>query len=133
MKKKFITFCLLSILGIISISAGNSADKLSEEISSAVKTGDAKLLAKYFSSTLDVTIPDVDGTYSKAQAEMLLKDFFLKNQPKSFTINHQGTSSDGSVFYIGSYQSVKKSFRIYFLLKKNGDKMLIQQIRFEEN
>lgn len=105
---------------------------LQEEISNTIKAGNAAALAKYFNNTLDLVVPGMEITCSKTQAEQILKDFFQKNPPKSFKINHQGASKDGSQFSIGTYVSTgDKSFRTYFLLKKSGANMLIQQLQFE--
>lgn len=105
---------------------------LQEEVSNAIKAGNATMLAKYFNNTLDLVVPGQEITCSKTQAEQILKDFFQKNPPKSFKINHQGASKDGSQFSIGTYVSAAdKSFRTYFLLKKSGANMLIQQLQFE--
>jgi hypothetical protein len=105
---------------------------LQEEIGIAIKAGNAAVLAKYFNNTLDLVVPGQELTCSKTQAEQILKDFFQKNPPKSFKINHQGASKDGSQFSIGTYVSTAdKSFRTYFLLKKSGTSMLIQQLQFE--
>jgi len=109
-----------------------TADKPADDITSAIRNGDAKSLAKYFHTNLDVTISDTEGTYSKAQAEMIVKDFFSKNPPKSYKINHQGNSTDGSGFIIGTYTTSQTTFKNYILLKKFADKIHIIQLRFEK-
>ena len=98
----------------------------------AVKTGNAREVAKYFAENVDLKILDKEDVYSKAQAELILKDFFTKNPVKSFTLLHKGTSKNGDQFAIGTYEtSSGKKFRTYFLFKKDGAKLLIQQLRFE--
>ncbi len=111
------------------IEAQNS---IANGVSNAIKSGNSKELAKYFYSSIDLTVPGNDGTFSKSQAELIVKDFFTKNPPKSFVINHQGTSGDGSQFSIGTYSSSSMSFRTYFLIKKFSDTFYIQQIQFEQ-
>lgn len=125
---------LLLILFVLTsfsfkIEAQNS---IANGVSSAIKGGNSKELAKYFYSSIDLTVPGNDGTFSKSQAELIVKDFFTKNPPKSFVINHQGTSGDGSQFSIGTYTSSTISFRTYFLIKKFSDTYYIQQIQFEQ-
>ncbi len=100
-------------------------------VSSAIKTGNSKDLAKYFYSSVDLTVPGNEGTFSKSQAEQIVKDFFTKNPPKSFVINHDGTSGDGSQFSIGTYTS-SVSYRTYILVKKFSDTYCIQQLQFEQ-
>jgi hypothetical protein len=40
-------------------------------------------------NNVNVTILDNENTYSKAQAEMVIKDFFAKHQPKAFSPVHE--------------------------------------------
>ena len=101
------------------------------EIGNAIKSGKAINVSKYFNSTLDLATPNNEGTYSKIQAELILKDFFTKNPPTSFTLNHKGSSTDGSLYAIGTYVSNIGSYRTYFLLKKVSNNYLIQKLEFE--
>lgn len=101
------------------------------DIAGAIKNGNSADVAKYFNTTIDLTVPDNEGTYSKTQAELILKDFFTKNPPSSFTVNHNGSSNDGSLYAIGTYNADSGSYRTYFLLKKSGTSYLIQKLEFE--
>jgi hypothetical protein len=109
----------------------NRSNDIIADIGTAIKSGNAANVSKYFNSTLDLTTPDNEGTYSKTQAELILKDFFTKNTPDSFTINHNGSSNDGSLYAIGTYVSKGNSFRAYFLLKKADTSYLIQKLEFD--
>ncbi|MCD4745081.1 MAG: DUF4783 domain-containing protein [Bacteroidales bacterium] len=129
---------LLSVLFIFSnILISNASNffigNITEDISTAIRNGNAKDLAKYFDSAIDLDIPGSEGTYSKSQAEIILKDFFDKYPPKSYKVNHEGSSKDGSQYSIGTYTSLKKSFKTYYLVKKKSDKLLIQHLQFEED
>ena len=105
---------------------------ISDDVSAAVKTGNSGNVAKFFSTNVDLKILDKEDVYSKAQAELILRDFFAKNQVKAFTVIHKGTSKNGDQFAIGTYESnTGKKFRTYFLFKKEGAGLTIQQLRFE--
>lgn len=132
MKRISAIIILLAITTTISASLlfYNTNDIITE-ISTAIKSGVASNVSQYFNSTLDLTTPDNEGTYSKTQAEMILKDFFTKNPPASFIINHQGSSVDGSQYAIGTYVSGTVSYRTYFLLKNATAGSLIQKLEFE--
>ena len=93
-------------------------------VASAIKAGDAKALSLYFNSSVDLTAPGVDGTYSKSQAEMIVKNFFALNKPVSFSINQNGNSSEGSQYSIGTLVTAKGKFRTYFLVKKVSGKSM---------
>jgi len=133
---KKISVIILFVAVATSISASlvfNGTIDIIDEVATAIKSGDVSNVAKYFNSTLDLTVPDNEGTYSKAQAAMILKEFFSKNPPNSFLLNHQGSSNDGSLYAIGTYTSGIGAYRTYFLLKKSGATYLIQKLEFETN
>jgi len=134
MKTQNIKFLLMfSFLIVFYISFCQDVTHISNNIADAIKKGNAKDLAVYFDSNIELTLIDKDGTYSKSQAEIILKDFFAKNPPNDFSINHNGASKDLSQFYIGSYKtSNKQNFRIYYLIKSVSGKMLIQQLQIQE-
>lgn len=124
-----ITFFSLALAPAESIAGDDVVDK----ISAAIKSTDTKKIAEYFYSTINLEVGDVDGSYSKKQAEMILNDFFKKEPVKSFDIKHQGSSNDGSQYAIGSYKTDSKEYRVYILLKKHDDNLLIYQLQFEED
>ncbi len=103
-----------------------------KKITIALNNGNAADLAQHFSTTIDLSIPDNEGTYSKKQAEQLVKAFFEKQPPSSFTLEHQGNSNDGSTYLIGMHKTrTGKNFRVYVLIKSQADESLIQQLQFE--
>jgi hypothetical protein len=108
----------------------NDAD-IVRSIAEAIRKGNATELSQYFYNTIDISVQDKEGTFSKAQAEQILKDFFSKNTPKSFEIKHQGTSSDGSNYIIGNLITQRGNFRVYFLIKNISGKQYLQQLQIE--
>ena len=105
---------------------------ISDDVAVAVKTGIAVNVGKFFSANVDMKILDKEDVYSKTQAVLILKDFFSKNPIKSFDVMHKGTSKTGDQFAIGIYEtSSGKKFRTYFLFKKEGNVLTIQQLRIE--
>ena len=132
---KKILFFLVIFFSAIEVSAqSEEASKIIfENIGKAFREGDATQLAADFAASFDVILPGNEGTFSKQQAEMILKDFFNKNKPKGFVINHQGTSNDGSRYAIGTYRTASQSYRAYILLKYIGNKFLISQLQLEKD
>jgi hypothetical protein len=127
MKKLFVT-----LLFIISISAIIIAD-IYTDINASMKTGNYKTISSYFNSSVELNIPGADGLYSKAQAELLMKDFFSKNMPKNFIVKHDGVSQDGSKYSIGSLETGAGSYRTYYYLKNNNGSFLIKEFRIEKD
>src|SRR6185503_3510040 len=104
-----------------------------ERIGLAIQTGNSRELAKYFDNTVEITIFEKEETYSKAQGEMVLKDFFTKNKPASFKIIHNGTSGQGSQYGTGTLITDKGTFRTYVYLKQKGATSFIEELRFESD
>ena len=133
MKSLFQIFSIITLIYIISFQAKSvqAQDIVSDEVIEAITKGNASELSKLFNSTIDINIPENEGTYSKNQAEIIVKKFFKKNPVTKFTINHSGSSNDGSKYSIGTYISNDKTYRVYFLLKKTSEKYFVQQLQFE--
>lgn len=128
-KNIFLTFIFLS--GIFLQAGKVYAQDVTSKIAASIRSGNAKELSNYFNQTLDLSAPGSEGTFSKAQAEMIIKNFFVKYPPSSYSQNHQGKSNDGSQYAIGVYKSGNANFRTYFLLRNIGGKPLIHQLKFE--
>jgi hypothetical protein len=104
-----------------------------DDISNAIKSGNSAVISDYFGNTVDLTILSKEDVYSKTQAQLILKDFFSKNTPKTFSILHKGTSKDGATYAIGSMLTIQGgSFRTYFYIKQVASKNIIQEFRIEK-
>ena len=101
-----------------------------DEVISAMKAGNAADIAKFFDNTVEINMPDKSNSYSKSQAELVLKDFFSSHVVKSFTVIHKGENS-GSQFCIGTLVTKSGSYRTTIFMKQKGDKQLLQGITFE--
>lgn len=124
-----ITILFLLLLNTGAVGQGN---EVSKGVTAAIKGMDASKLATWFGSTLDLEVPGVSGTYSKVQAEEIMRDFFKKTPAKSFSVNHEGSSNDGSQFIIGTYSTATKNMRVYVLMKKEPASLMIRQLHFDE-
>jgi Domain of unknown function (DUF4783) len=103
-----------------------------ENIVNGFKNGDAAEVAKNFEGNVEITIKTGTTSYSKRQAEMVLKSFFAAHKPKTFTIAHEGTSPQGSKYFIASLTSANGNYRTYVYAKTVKTELVIQEIRFEE-
>lgn len=104
-----------------------------DEIDRAMKQGDVGMLVQHFGSSVDIMINGAQSTYSPAQAEMVLRKFFLRNNVKSFEMEHAGPSpTNNAVFTVGTLTTGKGSFKVYLYLKPKGNKVILQQIRMDK-
>lgn len=123
--KRFFTFLTATIL-LCSFTIFSSID----EVVTALKTGNTNQVAKFFDTTVEITMPDKSNSYSKSQAELVLNDFFINNSVKGFEVIHKGENG-GSQYCIGTLITKNGLFRTTVFMKQKGDKQLLQEIRFE--
>src|SRR5688500_18421680 len=55
-----------------------------DDVISALRTGNATEVGKYIDENVELSLPDKSDNYSKAQAIMILKDFFVNNVVSGF-------------------------------------------------
>ncbi|MGC1391401.1 MAG: DUF4783 domain-containing protein [Bacteroidales bacterium] len=121
------------LIAFCSLTAGSQDQgKIPGGISTAIKTGNAAELSMYMNSTIELLLLDKEDFYKKKVAETILKDFFAEYHAKDFTIRHQGAKNDAQ-YAIGNLKTEKGDFRVYFLLKKVDQELLIHQIRIESD
>ncbi len=104
--------------------------KIPAGISLAIKAGNAAELSKYMNSTVELLLLEKEDFYKKIVAETILKDFFNEYHAKDFVIRHQGANNDAQ-YAIGNLETEKGNFRVYILLKKVDQELLIHIIRIE--
>lgn len=103
-----------------------------DDIASAIREGDASKLAAWFASTIELSVPGKKGSYSKTQAEMIMREFFKTYPPTSFTITAEGKSAAYSLYVIGTYVSNSKTFKTYYLIRRTDTGYTLHILKFEE-
>jgi hypothetical protein len=129
MNYKSLAIILVLVLLCINIQ-GQDQQRIPPGISVAIKAGNAAEMAKYMNSTVELLLLDKEDFYKKNMAEAILKDFFNTYQTKDFIIRHQGAKNEAQ-YAIGNLKTEKGDFRVYFLLKKVDQELLIHTIRIE--
>jgi hypothetical protein len=128
--KLIIILPVILLVTNIHVLSGQEQSGIPSGISMAIKAGNAAELSKYMNSTVEVLLLDKEDFYKKNVAEAILKDFFNSYPTKDFVIRHQGAKNDAQ-YAIGNLKTEKGDFRVYFLLKKVGQELLIHQIRID--
>jgi hypothetical protein len=124
MQKIFTGFFLILTLVL-------SASPISDNLSRALQNGDSEEISRHFGVSVDLSIPKNEGVYSKIQAKLILKTFFLKNKPSEFSIVHNGDSKNNSYYSIGNLSTSKGNFRTYILYKEVNKKITILELKIE--
>ena len=102
-----------------------------EDVISAMKSGNASGVTKYFDSYVDITIDDKGSNYSRSQGELILKDFFSNNGVRSFELKHKGNNDNGD-YCIGTLQTKNGNYRATVYMRLKGNKLVIQDIRIKQ-
>ena len=126
MKSFFTIASLLMVTALYSFTLNAGID----DVIAAMKTGNASQVAKFFDASVEISMPDKSNSYSKSQAELVLKDFFTTNMVKSFDIIHKGENS-GSQYCIGTLVTKGGNYRTTIYMKQKGDQQVLQELRFE--
>lgn len=124
--KRFFTYITLFTL-LSSFAFFASID----DVVAGLRSGNTSQIAKYFDNTVEITMPGKSNSYSKGQAEMVLKDFFAINAVKAFEVVHKGENG-GSQYCIGTLTTKNGMYRTTVYMKQKGDKQLLQEITFEK-
>ena len=121
---------ILVLAFVCSIVNAQDQQRIPAGISIAIKAGNAAELSKYMNSTVELLLLEKEDFYKKNVAEAILKDFFNSYVTKEFIIRHQGAKNEAQ-YAIGILKTERGDFRVYFLLKKVNEELLIHQIRIE--
>ena len=129
MKKRSLLSIVVMMLCITFLQAQDQT-KIPEGIFLSLKAGNASDLSKYMNSTVQLLLLKKEDFYKKNVAEKIFKDFFDEYKTKDFVLSHQGGINDAQ-YAIGNLKTEKGNFRVYFLLKKVDQELLIHLIRIE--
>ena len=103
------------------------------DITRAISSGDADALGQYFDQTVEVAVLDQEDMYDRAEAVQIVKDFFTKNRPSGFKEVHKGASKGAdSQYVIGNMSTTSGTYRVYIYMKVSGGKVVIQELRLDQ-
>jgi len=122
-------FSSLVAVGLIMLSAFTQPGTI-DGVIGALKSGNANEFGSYFDNNVELTLPDKSDTYSKAQAQNIVKDFFANNKVKGFEVKHKGDQNGGE-YCIGTLTTSQGSFRTTVFAKNKGGKQLVNEVRFQ--
>ena len=104
---------------------------IADELATNFKQGNSKEIAKSFASSIELIIIDQEDVYNRAQAEQILKDFFLKNPPSKASIIHKLSNNPNYRLTILSLTAKTEKFRVTVTMKKASNAFQITELRIE--
>ncbi|MGB4772109.1 MAG: DUF4783 domain-containing protein [Sphingobacteriales bacterium] len=117
------------LLAIVFLGV-SSFDLTVDEIFGAIRKGDAVKISRHFDSLVEITVAEKSCSYSRTQAELVLRDFFSTHNVRNFTMLHKANSNNAD-YYVGKLSTARGEFRTTVLVKTRGDKRVVQELRFE--
>ncbi|MGZ3846134.1 MAG: DUF4783 domain-containing protein [Flavisolibacter sp.] len=103
-----------------------------DDVINALKAGNAQELSKYIDDNIEISLPDKSDNYSRAQAIMVLKDFFNNNGVTGFDVQFKGENGGGQ-YCIGNLKTKSGVYRTTVFMKSKGGSQVIKEIRFKSN
>ncbi|MBD0277683.1 MAG: DUF4783 domain-containing protein [Flavisolibacter sp.] len=126
MKKVFTLTCAVLLVAFSAFRPVSGLD----DVIAALNGGNATELAKYVDDNIEIALPDKTNTYSRAQAVIILRDFFDNNGVRSFEVKHRGDQGN-SQFCIGTLVTRSGSYRTTIYMTAKNGKQLVKEIRFQ--
>ncbi|MEL6989791.1 MAG: DUF4783 domain-containing protein, partial [Bacteroidota bacterium] len=100
---------------------------------SAIGSGNAEALGDHLNSDLELCFFDKEDVFSKAEAIQKLKSFFSEKNPSGMKEIHKSSSSGkGKFFTISKLKTSDGSLRVYIYVKKEGEAIKIEELRFDK-
>lgn len=124
-KLAFLSFGLMVLLSSFKGQSGI------DDVITALKSGNASGMSRYFDSYIDITLPDKSSNYSKSQGELIIKDFFSNTGVKNFEVKHKGDNDNGE-YCIGTLQTRNGNYRTTVYMRVKGSRQVIQDIRIQQ-
>lgn len=123
-------FVLLLAVLAWSVVSGLAQPEIFNPARDAIKKGDAAALVKTFAVSVDINLEGNISTYSKAQSEFVLKEFFKKHPVTDFAVMHTGSSKGGLQFAVGRYLTGGEVYTVLIRVRQVGDTYLVHEISF---
>ncbi|MDB5263382.1 MAG: hypothetical protein JWQ14_2665 [Adhaeribacter sp.] len=121
---------MLLLVGFVGVGGARAQADVPAEIKTAIRSGSSRDLARYFNNTVEIGLDGEKSSYSKTQAEFVMKSFFAKNAPSGFEFDHQGSSDQGQRYAIGTYNTKGDLYRVFVVVKQANGSYLIDTIDF---
>lgn len=113
------------------VFAQNSSTPL-EDVANALRNNRVVDIVKYFDNLVPITINNNQSIYGHNQAEIVLREYFEKNNPKDLVVMDNGSPNNTSKFMIANFTAHNETFSLYILMKLKDNSYRIQEIRLNK-
>ena len=131
--KKLILSVKFTLLLFTVYAQNNGNHSPMEDVVNAIKNDRVSDMVKYFDIFVPITLNNNQQIYSHNQAQVVLQDFFDKNNSKDFLIMDNGSPDNNSKFLIGTFTEPNGiKYSVYILMKMKNGEYFLQELRFNK-
>jgi glycogen debranching enzyme len=123
------TICFLFILSFSMLQV-KAADPVEQTVS-LLKQSTWADLYKTFAKNVDLNILGDGDIYAKDQAEIILNNFFTKNQPFTVKLIHQVNSNADLKYMVVALTAKSGTYRTSISLRNNNGTFQINELHIE--
>ncbi|MBD1431672.1 DUF4783 domain-containing protein [Sphingobacterium sp. DN00404] len=128
---KYAVLVLWCMMGMLAFAMNTSFDDAVKNASAAIKEGNAKKLSAIFDNSVNLSVKQDEGAFTKFQAELLLNDFFQTNKVDGLKEEQRANTSTTS-FVVFSLKANAKNYRVFIkFVQANNKDFKIAEIRIE--
>lgn len=121
--KGFFLMLIMMAATLLSVRAQQK-----EDIVKALMAGKVETLCASMSSSCELILPS--GTWNSGSPCNRLSAFLQANPINRFSLMHQG-ESDKTAFLVANVQAGQKEYRVYALIRLDGNRSCLEQLRVE--
>ena len=125
---------LVSCTFLFSCVQAQSSRTSLDDMVNAIKLNRIQDVQKYMESFVTISINNAQSMYSRNQAQVVLHDFFDKNDAKDMMVMDSGAPNTSSAFVIGGYSSPSSGIKytVYVLMRTRDGRYVLQEIRINK-
>ena len=128
--KKIIFLSVAILLSVTALRAQDSSRDVFTPISKYIGEGDYESLSVWFADNLELEVLGAVSNCTRSQAKLIMKDFFTRFTPKSFSIIHKSGKSPMK-YAIGVLSAGGENFRIILYVKTTERTSFIEQVKVD--
>lgn len=92
--------------------------------------GDAECLSAWFDDNLEISVSSTESNASRSQAKHIVRTFFQKHTPHSFSITHAAEKANMK-YALGTLNAGGETFSVTIFLREKDESYRIQQFKIE--
>ena len=123
-----IAFILIFMLHSFGVK---SQPEFPSDLKNAFIEGNSEQIAGFFGRNIELMLLDKGDVYSKAQAQLIMQNFFANNTPEKFTIESE-SAEDNINYAVALLETRRTNYRIFIAYRKNNKKTVVNQMVISE-